>query len=486
MKRLLIFVITIIILSFSGLSVFAYDSEPPYENYTYSESDGSVISNPQAYIPSSVIYGTDWQTSLNQPTDIDLDEKGELYILDAGNNRVVVLSKDMSYKREFSCECNDENGELITLNAPKGITVNESYVYICDTANARILIYEKESGELYKKVSAPVSSLLGDDFLFQPVKVAVDAKGNLYIVSNGTYEGIINMRENGEFQGFFSSNKVTSSAWDLFWRRFSSITQRKTMEQLIPQDFSSIEMDKDGFFLITTYTAQKDSMVKKVNQGGVNILTSKSNIPIVGDPVNVSRGSLSGKSSFIDISSGPSKIYACLDRTRGKVFCYNNEGYLLYSFGTLCDQAGGFSSPVAVSYLTDGRIAVLDGENFSLTVFSPTEYARLINEGVEYYNRLEYDESAKVWQKVLELNRNYQLAGDMIGRYHYNSGDFEKAMYYFEQTDNREMYSEAKEALRTAWVYENSWVIVVGILLVLTAFSASGILTIYKKIKKKK
>ena len=148
MKRLLIFVITIIILSFSGLSVFAYDSEPPYENYTYSESDGSVISNPQAYIPSSVIYGTDWQTSLNQPTDIDLDENGELYILDAGNNRVVVLSKDMSYKREFSCECNDENGELITLNAPKGITVNESYVYICDTANARILIYEKESGEL--------------------------------------------------------------------------------------------------------------------------------------------------------------------------------------------------------------------------------------------------------------------------------------------------------------------------------------------------
>ena len=481
MKKILIFIAVFVFVFSSACTVSALDVAVPYENYTYSEKDASVILNPQAYVPETVIYGTEWEAGkLNKPTDLDTDSNGDLYVLDAGNNRVVVLSDSLNYKFSFTLCTTDENQNQIVPSGPRGITVTEELVYICDTNNARILVYGKD-GSFYKIVNEPKSKILGADFVFQPTKVAVDTKGNLYVVSNGTFEGIINMRANGEFVGFFSSNKVSSSPWDLFWRKFSSTKQRKTMEQLVPQDFSSIELDSDDFFLITTYTAQSESMVKKVNQGGVNVIRANSNIAITGDQRKVSSGSLSGNSSFIDISSGPYKIYACLDRTRGKVFCYNNEGYLLYSFGTLASQIGGFSAPVAISYLNNERIAVLDGENSSITVFNPTEYGKTINMGVERYNYLDYETAAQYWKKVLEYNRNYQLAQDMIGRYYYSGDDFENAMYYFKASNNHDMYSAAKEAKRSAWIYSNSWIIIVIVVIIIAAFMSSGITAIIKK-----
>lgn len=481
MKKSLIFIAVFVLALSSVCPVGTAEGVLPYENYTYSEEDASVILNPQAYVPEKVIYGTEWEGGqLSYPTDIDTDSNGDLYVLDVGKNRVVVLDESLSYKTAFSLSVPDENQSQIAADGPRGITVTDRFIYICDTNNARILMFQKD-GSFYKTVNAPESKLLGEDFMFQPTKVSVDTKGNLYVVSNGTYEGIVNMHDDGEFVGFFSSNKVTSSPWDLFWRKFSSTKQRKTMEQLIPQDFSSIELDSDGFFLITTYTAQSDSMVKKVNQGGVNVIRSKSNITITGDQKKISNGSLSGNSSFIDISSGPYKIYACLDRTRGKVFCYNNEGYLLYSFGTLASQVGGFSAPVALSYLTEERIAVLDGENSSITVFGPTDYGKTINQGVDRYNYLDYETAAEYWKKVLEYNRNYQLAQDMIGRYYYNSEDFDAAMYYFKNTNNHEMYSAAKEAKRSEWIYDNSWVIIAVVVVIIAAFLASGAAKIIKK-----
>lgn len=486
MKRIFIFVCVFVLLVGSSFTVSASDAVVPYDNYTYVEEDASVILNPQAYLPEQVIYGNDWEIGkLCNPTDMDTDTNGDLYILDAGNSRVVVLDKNLGVKSSFKLNINDENNNPISTDNPRGITVTDSLVYICDTNKSRILIYNKD-GSFYKTVNEPKSKLLGKDFMFQPTKVAVDNKGNLHIVSNGTYEGIVNMRESGEFVGFFSSNKVTSSPWDLFWRKFSSKKQRKTMEQLVPQDFSSIDLDAEGFFLITTYTQQNNSMVKKVNQGGVNVIRTKSNIPIVGDPVKVRNGTLAGNSSFIDVSSGPYKIYACLDRTRGRVFCYNNEGYLLYSFGTIANQVGGFKSPVAVSYLTDEAVGVLDTENSSITVFKPTEYGTTINKGVDRYNYLDYEAAAEYWEKVLVYNRNYQLAQDMIGRYYYNNQDYEVAMNYFKDTSNHEMYSLSKEALRSQWIYEHSWIIIAIVFVILAAFVGSGVATRVKKKKQSK
>lgn len=474
MKKLILAVISILILSVTCLTVCAAESTLPYSNYTFSEHGASVIHSPQAYIPSGIIYGNEWECgALREPADFDVDQNGIVYILDTGNNRIVVLDSALGLKGTINCGATDNDGNTIALNKAKGITVTTDTIYVCDTENHRILLYNKESGEYKYTVDAPASSLLGEDFIFQPTKVAVDNKGNLYVVSSGTYEGVINMNAKGEFQNFFASNSVTASAWEIFWRRFSSSRQRKTMEQLVPQDFSSIELDHDGFFLITTYTAVDSSMVKRVNQGGVNIIRALSSVSITGDQEKVRNGALSGLSSFCDISSGPDKIYACLDKTRGRVYCYNNDGYLLYSFGALASQYGGFLSPVAVSYLNDYRICVLDSANGALTVFETTEYADAVNLGIKYQNALDYEAANSQWSEVLKLNGNYQLAQNMIGRACYNTGDYKSAMKYFEECGNREMYSDAREALRMNIIYEYSWVGIAIVVMIVVLWAVS-------------
>ena len=223
MKKIRLLILSIILVFTFSVQFSVFATTLPYENYTFSESDSKVIHGPQAYIPSTIIYGNDWvEGALKSPTDLDVDSNGNIYILDNGNNRVVCLNNKLDLKSVFSCAKSDENGNEIFLNNAEGITVTQDKIYICDTDNKRILIYNKTDGSFLKTVNAPESSLLGEDFIFQPTKVAVDNKENLYVVSNGTFEGIINMKDSGEFDNFFASNSVTASAWELFWRRFST------------------------------------------------------------------------------------------------------------------------------------------------------------------------------------------------------------------------------------------------------------------------
>ena len=483
MKKAAALIIALISVFSAALTVSAEQQSLPYSNYTYSEADSSVVLGPQGYIPEKIVYGNEIGTeSFKNPSDIDADENGNMYILDAGNNRIVVLTDSAELKGVISCAV-DAEGEASALNGAQGITAAGDKIYVCDTENSRILVFDKNSGAYINKIGAPSSSALGENFIFKPTRVAVDDMGNLYVVSNGTYEGIINLNANGEFLSFFAGNKVTSSAWDLFWRRFSTKQQRKTMLQLIPQDFASIDMDKEGFFLITTYTAVSESMVKRVNPGGTDVLRKMSNVPLIGDPKKYYKGMRAGESSFCDISSGSNKIYACLDKTRGRIFCYNNDGYLLYTFGNLSKQTGGFTNPVALTYLSSDRIAVADASDNSVTLFRPTDYAKAINQGIGYQNDLDYENARQQWKRVLELNSNNDLALIRIGRSYYNNKDYKTAMEYFKKASDREMYSNARKALRSEWIFDNVWIIILALSVIAAAAAA---FTLFKKIKRKR
>ena len=386
------------------------------------------------------------------PSDFDTDTNGDIYILDAGNGRVVVIDTNLQYKSHFDCIINDEK---IDTSTAQGITVTQDSVYICDTDHSRILIFNKADGIFKYEIGAPTAVALDDDFLFKPAKVSVDMHGDLYVVSNGTYEGILNLRPDGEFVTFFAANKVSTDAWDLFWRNFSTKKQRKARVALIPQDFSSVDIDANGFLMITTFTAVNDSMVKRSNPGGTNVIRTLSNSKINGNKIN---------SSFSDITAGPDRLYSCLDRKNGKIYTYNNDGYLLYTFGAKAAQQGGFKNPTAITYLDDYRIAALDIDRASITVFKTTEYADTIHLANKYQTNLEYDKATEQWEKVLEYNSNFSLAIKMIGIRHFEAGEYQLAKKYFKLCNAKEMYSNARQELRSEWIYNNSWIIMTGVL----------------------
>lgn len=469
MKKLLHFItVAAIIIGTTFSCICSAESTVPYLNYNYSEENGSAVVAPQAYLPEYVIYASELGISdFKDASDIFYGKDGLIYVLDAGNNRVVVINPDYTLNNNISCVFDGKN-----LDGAKGIFVDSNYIYVADANNARILVIDRVSGALVRTVTTPVADVLDKDFIFKPIRLSVDGDGLMYVVSEGTYEGILNLSAEGDFLCFFGSNTVTSSAWDLFWRRFSTKQQRKTMTQLIPQDFSSIAIDSDGFFLATCYTAQSSSMVKRLNPGGNNIIRNKSRTGIVGDPATVWKGTLAGTSSFVDIASGPDNIYACLDYTRGRIFCYNNDGYMIYTFGTFADQVGGFSSPVALTYMDDGKIAVLDTHAGSVTVFAPTVYGRSINESIHYGRVLDYDNALKSWQKVLTMNNDFDLAHNAIGQVYLNQENYEQAAKEFRSASNKVMYSKAEKEVQSAWIYDNIYLIcgiVAGVALIIAA-----------------
>lgn len=476
MKKLISVLIFVLVFISMFSSVYTAEGMAPYENYVYSVGDGELTVAPQAYLDEKIIYGRDLGISeFNNASDVFYDKKGNLFILDTGNNRIVVLNVELKLEKIIDCKFILENGNVSTLNEAKGLYVDKSGIYIADTKNARIIVLDYESGELKRIINSPKSNVLDKDFLFKPIRLTVDKDGLLYVVSEGTYEGILNFTAQGEFIGFFGVNNVTSSAWDLFWRRFSTKEQRKNMVQLVPRDFSSIDLDQNGFFMATTYTAENNSMIKRLNPGGIDIIRSSSSVGLMGDPQAVWSGTLEGNSSFIDIASGPDNIYACLDITRGKIFCYDNDGYMLYTFGTLADRDGGFTKPCAITYIED-KIAVLDNARGCITCFAPTDYANTLNTAIHYQRLLQYDTAAEYWNKVLDLNSNCDLALNKFGQACYNSGEYRQAAEYFRKVNNKEMYSKAMQEIRAQFLYDNIYIIVVAIIALYFIFKVISIL----------
>ena len=200
---------------------FASSAAEPYQTYTYS-IEGFALYSPAAYSPvmsvDSKYMGLleNGGAGINDPADIFADNDGNVYIADKKNNRVVVLDK--FYKLKFTIgEFSNQYGATDALKEPQGVFVNDKYIYVCDTANFRIVVFDL-NGEFVKIIAKPESSLFGKSSTYKPVAMAVDQYGRIFVVSSSTYQGIIVMTEDGTFTGFIGAQKVVYSLIDIVWR----------------------------------------------------------------------------------------------------------------------------------------------------------------------------------------------------------------------------------------------------------------------------
>ena len=104
---------------------------------------------------------------------------------------------------------------------------------------------------------------------------------------------------------------------------------------------------------------------------------------------------------------------------------------------------------------------MLDELNSTVTVFTPTEYGNLIYQASEQYLLGDYDGSAQTWEKVLQLNANYNLAFIGIGRSKMRTEQYKEAMDLFKMAHDRTNYGRAFRYYRKVWVEQNIWWVVV-------------------------
>ena len=446
----------------------------PYRGYTYDFWENA-IDAPQAYIPNFVMDGSQLGIgAFRNPQDLFVSDAGELYIADSGNNRIVVLDQDWSVVRIIDSFTN--NGEEDAFLNPKGVFVtDENHIFVADTNNRRI-VELNPNFEVVREVGPPTSSVKGvipEGFDFQPYKVVVDHANRIYVIVENVYDGILEFGVDGEFRGFIGAPRIAPNMIDYFWRKIATDAQRESLIRFLPTEYSNIALDQYGFIYatVTDGDVQEKEFVRRLNPTGTDVLRRTGFHPPVGDiiyPESWEDVSFLGPSVLTDVVAQQHGVYSVLDRRRGRVFTYDADGSLLFTFGGRGDQRGLFRNAVAIE-IVDGQMVILDSLAGSFTVFRPTEYSEAILAAIEHHNTGRYDESADTWAKVASLNSNYELAYSGIGSSLLRQNKFKEAMDAFQLGNNRLDYSEALGLYRREILAKHFGTIVFGIIALIAA-----------------
>ena len=449
-------------------------------SYTYNyDYWGEFTDSPDYYTPATCVTSAEiiskdgtmgLDTNMKFPEGLTV-VGDKIYVCDTGNNRILVMEY-VNAKLELVDVITEFKGaEKNTFNGPTDFQISEEgYLYIADKGNGRIVKLDKDLNYLME-FTKPDDASLDKDLEFRPSKIAIDTADRVYCVASGINKGLVKYEADGTFSGFIGATPVTYNFWDWLWKKFASEEQRKKMVNFVPTEYDNLYMDKEGFIYVVTskpseedIKAETSNVVRKLNLLGNDILVRNGNNPIYGDLYMGTGGNISGPSRFTDITCLDNDIYICLDRTRGRLFGYDDQGHLVYAFGGTGNMDGYFKNVAAIDHLGNNLI-VLDSSDCAITVFMLTDFGQLVYDAIDQFDLGEYDDAEASWRKVMENDGNCDLAYIGIGRSLLRQKKYSEAMDYFKLKHDAQNYSKAFKQYRKEWVEDNIVIIVIVILL---------------------
>lgn len=113
------------------------------------------------------------------PSGVCFDNHDNLYICDSGFNRVKVLDKNLLLLNVINSASNKQD----FLAQPKSVTTHENTLYVCDSANHRIVAYHILDEGREFKFKCVYGLGYGDEpgMLKYPLECCVDSNGVLYV-----------------------------------------------------------------------------------------------------------------------------------------------------------------------------------------------------------------------------------------------------------------------------------------------------------------
>lgn len=444
MKKVSAFILALLLLSSSCLSSSA---ELPYAGYCYNEWDTAIPST-VGYRPVKVYYGdAELETRFNAPADMFVSGDGTVYLLDAGDNRVVILDNQFKLIKTIDVFTLPDGTDYSLLN-PKGIFVRDSLIYIADYDNMSVIVSDID-GNIRLKLTKPKQQIFPADHEFRPMKILADSEGNIYVLVLGIYQGAAVFNAKGDFVDFYGSNTVIPTVnvlIDKFWKRILNKKQESQISNYVPVQFTNFDITEDDFvFSCTGADVDGITELRYINPMGKNLWGSDTR----GD---LKAGWYKNKgffTTFVDVAATEDEFLFALDSTKGRVFLYDPDGCMIFSFGGKGTQKGTFAQPAAVD--TYGyKVFVLDTVKRSITVFEPTEYGEKVIEAMRLFVDGNYTASQKLWETVLKQDNNLFTAYIGIGKALYYSGKYKESISYFSKGKDRESESKAFKEYRSA------------------------------------
>lgn len=438
-------------------------------SYTYTMDDqDELVRTQDAYLPDRTI--TD--LGLSDPEDMIIDENNLAYIVDTGNQRIVIYDLNTETVVKILNKKNVESDEFTGFDTPKGIfRTNEGELYIADTGAKTVFRFTKdyEFVRRYDRPTAPIFS----DTNYEPSKVAVDSGNNLYIVSEGVYAGIIQLANTGEFLGYFTSNKSKLTPQQMFLKLIYTKEQEKKSAALntLPSTFSNVFVDKEGTAYSVCMGTGAD-LLKKHSTNGTNMFN----------------GSIMASNALTDVTADDNGIIFASD-SKGYIWVYTGSGEVIFSLGEQADDtdiSGLFSSLTTIAIDSSGNIWTADGKKGFLQSFTPTEYATTIYKALEEYENGDYEDALKDWNYVLQLNQMSVLAHNGVAKAYFNAENYDKAMEHFEIAGNRDGYSDAFWEVRNKSIQKWLGTVLVILIVLIVLRIIIGLIDRNKVIRKKR
>jgi len=476
------------------VSAIGTDTGAGPSNYTYNYTFwGEEVAMPDPYYVSAQLTGNDFGIgNFLNPQGLYI-RGNRIYVCDTDNNRIVLLEYDESadsYSLVKVVEYVVINGQPSPLNKPHDLFENRNgEIFIADTDNNRVLRLDRDWNYI-NSIIKPEDKSYDQSIDFLPMKLVVDHSNRVFIQARHINKGLMEYNIDGTFNGFMGASQVQVSLYDYFWKMISTAAQRSQMELFVPTEYNNVALDHEGFVYATlsTFTGNpfEADPIRRLNAVGTDILIRNGMFGLAepaGDWFWGNLGGVSGPSRFVDVVTFENDGYICLDRNRGRLFAYDFQGNMLYVFGGRGNMEGRFQDPIAIDRMGTS-LFVLDARTAVVTRFNLTQYGSYIDQAINYYYAGRYDESAAMWDEVLKLNGNYELAYIGKGRAALRNEQYRDAMKYYEAKHDRESYGKAFQLYRKEWIEANITTIVVILISLWVVTRALRILFKFRKRRK--
>jgi tetratricopeptide (TPR) repeat protein len=394
-------------------------AESPYNTWAW--GPGYPVRTQDAYTPIG-----EFTLPVSAPEDMYVAPDGYMYLADTGDGRILKL-KDFEIVTSI--------GEGILEN-PTGIFVDDQgTMYVADSKKNEVFIFDRD-GNLLTRFGRPGEPLFGIDAEFLPRKIEVDARKNLYIVSEGSVNGLVQMNMDGNFIGYFASNQATMSFKMILQRLFLSKEQLAQFIKNTAASPSNLFIDDQGLVYTITAGTTRHKSIRKFTVSGKNIF------PDTYDALN-----------FRDINVSSDGLVIAVD-AEGEVFEYDSMGMLLFYFDAHDygeQRLGTLQNPTAIGRYQD-FIYILDKDKNAIVAYQTTTFSRTVHEGVSLYTDGYYSEAKPYFEDVLNRNGSFILAYQAIGDAYFKEQSYPAALEYYRYGIDRTGYSEAFWELRNLFL----------------------------------
>lgn len=379
----------------------------------------------------------DTEPTFASPKDLFISKSGEIYVADTGHNRILRFDGQMQLTG-----CFREAGGITFAN-PSGVYADAAGdIYVADTDNNRVVQMDRD-GNTKAVYTEPDSELYDNTLQFRPDKVAVDNLGGIYVLNTTDYHGLIALDNENNFKGYVAPTRLEYSFLDTFIRLFASEEQKEQIAKRVPAYHSNFMITDNGMLYVTTLWA-KEAQIKKITFSGDNVYPK---VDSFGERHSNLR-LYEGYPGFVDVTADANGVVTALDSVSKKLYQYDSEGNLLGVFGGEGSWNGRFKNPVGVAVDAQNRLYVLDAALNNIQIFTRTQFAQQVHEGILLYQNGKYDQAYTPWKNVLQMDANYPLAYLGIGKVMYKQGNLSEAMECFKMVNDKQAYSTVFQEYR--------------------------------------